>query len=185
MGAAVSDADRVTNALRAIVREFTAPTQFFGVYRYRVASQQGPLLDLVPVSPALGLPDLVGVKARPGVAGAREEFGSGPVVAVGFLDGDPALPFVGWREEEGQPGFLPLETAFDAVDKIEVGPTVPRVELGGGTASVGRVGDSVAVGTIAFFPGTGGASLTYNGSPVTGPVTITGTITSGATKVKA
>lgn len=72
--------------------------------------------------------------------------------------------------------------------EVQVTPASGRdLVLNTGSLKVARATDPVSCGTIAFSPGSGGASLTYNGTPVTGAVTITGTIDTGAgaTHVKA
>lgn len=61
------------------------------------------------------------------------------------------------------------------------------IVLNGGSLKVARATDPVTCGALSFAPGASGAVLTYNGTPVTAAVNITGTIDTGAgaTHVKA
>jgi len=83
----------------------------------------------------------------------------------------------------GRPGSK-VEIAGDS----EIVVDSPDVKLGthDDAPGVARNGDAVDVGKLSFVPGSGGASLTYNGQPVTPTGTeITGKITEGSSRVKA
>lgn len=157
----MSDLDRITRALKSLIREVFPRIDYLGSYEYRIVTQSGNLFDLQPTDKSLGLPDLASVPPRSGVAGARVTAVTGTTVLVSFVNSDPAKPFISWFESWSLDGFKPDEIHFEA--------------NGAPSASgVARIGDAVS-GMITGTSVSGGA--------VSG--TFSGTITSGNTKVFA
>jgi hypothetical protein len=104
------------------------------------------------------------VPIRYGIPGVVAKVAAGGRVLVGFENGDPSRP---------------VAELWDNASLVEL-------SFAGGTHAVAREGDSVDLGTFVV---TGSASLTWTppdgGVPQTGKVSATGTIKSGAEKVKA
>jgi hypothetical protein len=160
---------RRLDALARIVEALLPDLKYRGTYEFRVVTQEGERLNLQPVRAATGLPDLARVPVRPGMAGMRADVAPGSLVLVAFVDADPSRPAVVAHDAPDAPGWMPL-----------------ALELGGPAAlGVARTTDAIAAGTLAFVPGSGGASLTYNGIPVTAGTPITGAITGGSARIKA
>lgn len=130
-----------------------------GVYEYRVVTQEGKRLNLQPVRVSAGMPDLARVVVRPGVAGCEADVALGSRVLVGFIEADPARPYVAAHEDAEGEGFVPT-----------------LINLANGSAFLARVGDSVSV-NIVSLPVVGGGGGSVSG-------TASGTITSGSSKVK-
>jgi hypothetical protein len=79
-----------------------------------------------------GVPDTLPLSPWTGVSGASAKLRLGSTVRVSFLDGDPSKPLV----DSYEPGVLPIATTIDAdpiAGVLHLGPSVPRVELAGGT----------------------------------------------------
>ncbi len=86
--------DRLLQRIVAIVRALLRPTFFHGLYEFRVRGGSGGYLDLTPAKKSLGLPAMNNVPVRVGVYGARGTPTNGTGVLVGFVNGDPSIPFV-------------------------------------------------------------------------------------------
>ena len=74
-------------------------TRYYGFYPYLVRSEIGTIpaarkLELIPIDTKWGLPPITGADKLHGVAGIYESLGENATVAVGFIAGDPAQPFV-------------------------------------------------------------------------------------------
>lgn len=141
--------ERTLRTLRALIRESLPELTFLGRYRYRVVRQVGRRLDLQVVRKRSGLPDILLVPVHPGMAGLAAELTPGTIVLVEFIEGDPRLPIVTHFAAEDEPGFLPVELAIDATNKVRVGAAAGAVELGSAAAPVIRDGDTVSVGATA------------------------------------
>ena len=115
-----SDADRMTASLRELVLAELPQLHFLGVYGYVVIESDGEVVTCRPSNPGLGVPALVKIPLRAGVAGMRCKPKTSTRLAVGFLDGDPRQPYIAGGFEQ---------------------PTV--------TAPVVCYGDSVTVGSAA------------------------------------
>lgn len=124
-------ADRFGIMFRQAVRRSLPELRYLGVHRYRVAGGSASGLDLVPVSPSRGMPELEGVKVAPGASGASSDPAGGSMALVCFADSDPAQPYVIGFESYGVDGHVPTDTALDG----------DRVNLGAGLRQVVRVGD--------------------------------------------
>lgn len=174
----MSDLDRLVRAFRTAVRESVPQLGYLGAYEYRVAAESGDRRDLQVVERGLGLPDLVRVPARPGVAGAKAELSVGAMVLVSFANGDPTRPFVAFLEAPGGAGYLPITSTIDATNAVRVGETATDVHLGRGLGRVLREGDTLTLTGVQ--PGLG---------PATGVVALVtlglGVPNDGGSKVKA
>jgi hypothetical protein len=162
-------ADRAKAALAALVRHY-APSSALRLYRARVVTQNADLtLDLRLDDARMPTLARVPLRLGPGLV-ARVPAGARCLVA--FEDGDLA-----------QPVALLGESATSDLTQIEVR---------GGTAKVGRVGDSVDVGTITATCPAGAVTFTWQppGTPPPAPVVSTtiplsGLISTGAEALRA
>jgi hypothetical protein len=112
--------DRMAAAIRGIIAAFTAPLRYHGVFEVRVVSQEGDTWNVEPVDTTLGLPQFPPVPARTSIPGLVLEVGAGAHLLVGFINGNPARPYVCGFPGTADPGALPALVKFDA-DAIEVG----------------------------------------------------------------
>jgi len=104
-GDAGGHTSRRVEALRTLVAQLFPDYRFRGVTEYRVVSQSGQRLNLQAIRASSGMPNLMRVRVRPGVAGCRADVALGSSALVTFVDGDPARPIVvGFEDAEG-PGF--------------------------------------------------------------------------------
>jgi hypothetical protein len=124
----VNPASRLTSALQNLILE-TAGRAFLRAYRYRFVLPQNGGLALQAINPVAGVPDLVPVTAWSGLAGASNTLAPSQEVFIAWDFTTPGAP---------QPlpvavslQALPLKTAIDASVEIDIGPTCPRVTLGG------------------------------------------------------
>ncbi len=147
---------RLMRALTVLVARAIG-NKLYGKYRYRVVTMAvDGRANLQAVTRAKGLPDVLPVKARPGVAGFWANLTLGCEVLVEFVAGDPTDPIVTGFPGKGDPGFVPVSLAF-----------------GNGTAAVARVGDLVKVFWPATVPIAGTVTIGGTPSPLAGTVTIT------------
>lgn len=117
-------------AIDELIRQRLAPTRFHGAYRYTVASRQGLHYGLKPVRADLGLPTLgsaaegapIGVDQFWACAGHDADLPVGCVVAVSFLDGDPAEPFITGiiRPDERIESTIPINSRFNATARLDL-----------------------------------------------------------------
>lgn len=160
---------RIARALAAFVRATSG--KLFGKYRYRVVTMAPDgRVNVQAVSKARGLPDVLPVTVRPGVAGAWADLTLGSEVLLEFVAGEPTDPIITGFAGRGEVGFVPPRLTFGA-------------DSPGSASDAARKGDTVKVllppavfsGTIAGGPATG--VLTF-------PAGYTlGTIETGSTKV--
>ena len=167
-GGHASSRGRLEATLEAIIRR-VVDGKLFGKYRYRLATMAPDgRVNLQAVSKADGLPNLIPVSMKPGVAGWHAELVPGTEVLVEFVGGEPTDPIVTGFVSKGDPGHTPVSLSF-----------------GGGSAPVARVGDTVNV----FFPPTVPFTGTVGGAPASGVMTIagasTGIIQTGRAELKA
>jgi hypothetical protein len=161
-GAQGTGTSRRLSAFRAIVDQLDPLRKFRGVYEYRIVQQHGNRLDLQCVRVLTGMPDLLRVPVRPGVPGTSATYALGSRVAVGFLDADPGRPYVHSFEDPDGAGFL-----------------ASILNLAGGGAAVGRVGDSIQISVNEWNAATPVAGMTA----VTISSPMNGNISSGSSKV--
>ena len=84
--------ERLTLALKRLIRETFPRLSYVGFYEYRIAAQNGTRFDCRPASSGLGLPDLVGVDVRPSLAGSASDLALNSLVLIGFANSDPSKP---------------------------------------------------------------------------------------------
>lgn len=119
-------------AWRRLFEQLDPRRRFRGVTEYRVVSQAGKRVNLVPVRVASEMPPLRRVLAMPGVAGCEVQLAPGARVLVAFADSDPSRPHVTSFEDADGEGFLPL------------GITIAK-----GVQPAARMGDAVVAGPFA------------------------------------
>jgi hypothetical protein len=175
--------DDVLGGLEPLVRAQLPLTDFHAFYEYSVVGQTGDKLDLRPMLGGLGLPDLPGFLPRPGAAGAKATLAGGSLVLVGFVNGDPSRPFVGFYTAPGGSGFLPITASLDATDDAILGGSAEETHLGSGSITGGTVpaqapGRVVRWGDIIAGPASLGAPLVLVPDP-------TGYASPGVARVKA
>lgn len=179
-------ATQLAGLLRAAVREFGGIEGLkLRRYRYAAPGAGANTLQLQAVardgkglaSPA---PDLVPLVEWAGMAGLSAKLPPSLDVIVALVDGDPKQPvIVGYSTAK-----LPLELTLDASAATHLGPSSVAVDLAGGGAAVGRVGDEVTI-TIDSAAA-GGLTAPSGGGPCTltaGPIAVKGKITKGSLKV--
>ena len=152
--------------------------QWLRSYRGRVVSQdaQGNL-TVQMVNAPLGTPDLQTKPMWVGCQGDSAMVQLSSECDVHFQEGDPALPTVtSWAH-----GSFPVTRKVDASSQVNVGPSSASVQLAGGGAFVGRIGDKVQVaftvadGALIIAPaGTAGGPCTTLGFTLTGTIIIGG-----------
>lgn len=86
--------DRMLQPIRDVIRNELPRLTYLGCYQYTVIGSAGDTVSCAPLNPAIGLPSIVRIPVRSGVAGMRSIPRTGTRLAVGFLDSDPTLPFV-------------------------------------------------------------------------------------------
>ncbi len=126
----MSVADRILGNLEKLVRSFVADLGYAKVWSYTVTEATDTTFTGRALSPNCPQPDLPKIPNMPGVPGTLLQPAVGSVVAVAFLDGDPAKPRV---------------VSWDATVPVSVG-------LAGGGAAVHRVGDAGTAGTVRVAP---------------------------------
>lgn len=167
--------DRLKRAIAAFVRELFPNYDFLGFYTYSVVEwNDGAQTAMLNPAPSVsGLPSIGPVPIR--LPGMRVKLKVGQEVLVGFDNGSQTRPYIAHLGTLAS-GFTPDTLSMDATTRIKVGD--------GATLGAARLSDPVECGSLTFIPGTGGASLSYNGSPVSAaPVTIAGTVTGASAKV--
>lgn len=199
---------RVLEAFRALVAELMAPTAYHAPVRYRVVlAASGDRLELQIVRKGSGFPSTLPLSMQPGQPGAKGTPALGSTVLVQFIEGDPSLPVVTHFARPDEEGWKPTASWLDTTGVLKLGESATLVELAGGAAKVGRVGDTTHAGTIvlahtpggvyvsgAYFAGTtagdaaaaAAVAVIVDAGNVPTLLTMTdGRITSGADKVKA
>jgi hypothetical protein len=143
--------DRWLGSIRELVRQEVAATvPYAGLKEYVVTASNGSTVDAVPADPTRGLPPVTGIPILSGIPGAKVTPAVGSHLAIGFLDFNPAKPFV--------------LGAFD-------GKVATLVTFNGGTAPIARQGDTV----IVYFP----PAIPFTASGIIGgvPTPIAGVMT--------
>jgi hypothetical protein len=111
---------RIAQSLRDISRR-SVDDRLWGRYRYRVVQMSGDRVELQAVLSASGLPDVLPVSMRPGVAGAFAKLTGGAIVLVEFVEGNRTLPIVSAFAAKGEGGHAPDELTFDVVSQLLLG----------------------------------------------------------------
>lgn len=159
------------SALTNMVRELAA-TANLRPYMYRIVKQGSDgRVDLQPVNPASGAPDLGPTKIMAGQAGDEADYANGTVVVVQLIDGDQKLPRVTSFEDT-----VPTNRRIDATSHIDLGE--------GGNAAA-RKADPVHCGYIVltslgvpvqYFPGDIAPSTANQQAATTAANNISGTV---------
>lgn len=164
-GNAGTGASRSLAAWRKLFDQLDPRRVFRGTYEYRIVSQSGNRLDLQPVQVSTGVPSLSRVIVRPGVPGVSAQYTLGARVLVTWVNADPGRPVVVAHEDADGAAFVPISLAL----------------VGGGPA-VARVGDHVQI-TFTSAYASGIESPDGACTLASGEFEMTGTITSGSSKV--
>jgi hypothetical protein len=101
-------------AFRDLLDVVDPARRFRGVVECRVVTQEGERLNVQPVRTSLGFPDMDLVVVRPGAPGIRAEAALGSTVLVGFVNSDPARPYVAAFEDAEGDGFIPETLTLQA-----------------------------------------------------------------------
>jgi hypothetical protein len=144
---------RLARSVSSIVKHVNG-AKIFGKWRYRVLSMDSDRVNLQAVRKDAGLPDILPVVMKPGVAGAFAELTPSTEVLVEFIEGDPANPIIDSFAGKGEAGFSPKKLIF-AADSMVIGEDSNSIEMGNSATvtlgpkltakPVARVGDSVTV----------------------------------------
>lgn len=148
-GSGEGTGDRIARALAKVARA-EAAKRLHGLWRYRVLRMSDERVECQAVSKAAGLPDVIPLSMRPGVAGMWAKLKPSSQVLVQFIEGDPALPIVTHFEEADGDGFLP------AVVEINAGN---RVDIGNGHMGAARMNDKVIAGPFGGTITTGSTKV--------------------------
>jgi hypothetical protein len=132
----MSETDRLLRSMREIVLTFFPRERFRGWYEFTVTAQNDNHVDLRPTSVSEGLSDIPSVPFRAGTPGGKGELQVGSRVLVSFINGDQSRPFLGFVEGPDGGGFIPLNAALDASQKVEIGASAQTVEIAGGAQFV-------------------------------------------------
>lgn len=100
------DGDPVVGSIRRIVDSSTAHMKYFAVWEYRVVLRHVDRYDLQCTRASSGLPDLLSVRVRPGVAGIHAKPKLGSIVTVRFINGEPSRPFIDSCDDVEAPGDM-------------------------------------------------------------------------------
>lgn len=172
--------ERLLAGVRAIVR---AELGYLGVYGYIVQRAGEGTVDVAPAS-SLRLPPLERVPVVSSLIGQVVTATPGTPARIRFVNGDPRRPVCTGL------GGAPARCTIDALGTLRVGPSAPRVALAGGSASLGREGDSVtfflpsdaAISGTVSLAGGGTAPLTGTFAALNG---MSGLISAGSRAVRA
>lgn len=127
------------DALSALLQQLDPNRAFRGVTEYRVVALSGNRLDLQPVRVATGMPELERVPVRPGMAGFSSEVEPGSRVLVGFVDSDPARPYVAGFEDKDGEGFEPTSIDIKSDD----------ITIAEGSLGAARMTDAIQAGPFS------------------------------------
>lgn len=100
------------DSMRAIIDQLYPDLKYRGVTEYRVVTLEGSRLNLQPVRVSTGMPTLLRVPMRPGVAGCEATLALGARVLVGFIDSDRSRPYVAAFEDADGAGFQPTSLSL-------------------------------------------------------------------------
>ena len=160
---------RLIRDLAAIVRASLPELPYSKVYRYRVVEQNNGdnRWLLQAVAKAQALPDIGPTRLRGG-SGIVAKLQQGAIVGVGFLECNPALPYIANAPDPDDPSWLPIENAIDASSRVSVGTSAAEVDLGSGGASEHATSAEAMVNMLQNFCNVLGVAL--NGLAVPWPV---------------
>ena len=114
---------RRLSALRRIFLALFPELRYLGHFEYRVVIQAGERFHLQPVRVASGMPDLLSVPVRPGVAHMRNQVQLGEQVLVVFADRDPSRPCITNHDAPDSAGFVGPAFGVNTLgDAVVAGP---------------------------------------------------------------
>lgn len=138
---------QIADTFASIVKHLESD-KLFGLWRYVVDEMVVDRVHLKAVNQSAGLPHLLHVSMRPGIAGAHAELAKGAEVLVEFVEGDRTKPVITHFSGKNGAAWLPT-----------------KLSLQGGTSPAARVGSIVNV----FFPPVAQVSATLpNGQTFVG-----------------
>lgn len=120
---------RLAGLFRGIARRST-DDKLFGKYRYRFVQMSVDRVELQRVANIVGLPDILPISMKPGVAGAHAQLSPGTIVYVEFIEGNRTLPIVTGFAGKDEQGHAPanLDFVVGAGGQIKVGGAVALAE---------------------------------------------------------
>lgn len=103
--------DRLKDTIARLVEELIPERRFMVPARYRVEKCEGGKLTAKPEKDKSGLPPIVDMPVRGGIAGGMSatKLKKGTSVVVMWIDGSQADPFLAWIDEAEEPDELALE----------------------------------------------------------------------------
>lgn len=126
-----SQVSSTLDSFRALMHQLDPNREFRGVTEYRIVTMSGNRLNLQPIRVGTGMPELERVPVRPGVAGCSASHTLGARVLVGFVDSDPASPYVASFEDEDGEGFQPATISIEALTSVAIaGGILPAARMG-------------------------------------------------------
>jgi hypothetical protein len=155
---------RLAGILRELVAHVVGARLAFK-YRYRVVQMSAERVELQAVSSAAGLPDVIPVRQKPGVAGAHAKLAGGSIVIVEFIEGDRTLPVVTAYAGKGEEGDAPDELDFSVATTLRLGS-----EAAGEGATLGDSHKSWADGHIHGYIDSVGAAATATPGVTSSPI---------------
>ncbi len=126
-GGTAAGRGRLAGLVEGVVRAVTDDRLPYK-YRYRVIRMATNRVELQAVALTAGLPDVLPVSMRPGVAGAHAKLVAGSRVLVEFIEGDRTMPVI--------VGFAGKDDTGHAADELDFSVTT-SLRLGGASASEG------------------------------------------------
>ena len=120
VGGTATGRGRLAGLVRGMVERVLAD-KLFGKYKYRVVQMATDRVELQVVSQAVGLPDVLPVSMKPGVAGAHSKLTAGMHVLVEFLEGSRAEPFISAFAGKGDEGHVTDELVFSVTTSLKLG----------------------------------------------------------------
>lgn len=174
-----SSLDRIMQSLRAIIQAEMFQVPYLGLYEYTIQAATSSTVDGTPTDTSIPMPSVTGVPLRSSVLGATATPTVGGRCLIMFVGGDPTRPICVSTDP------IPVIATVDASSAVNVGPSATAVVLAGGGPAVGRVGDVVHVTFTLLDASAITANLSTGICSITAPLTLTGTITSGSSKVSS
>jgi len=118
----ITNGDRISSYIAAIMRDIFPKYEYHGIYRYQVFRQTDEKLELQAIKLKPGLPDIIPVEMFPGVSGAFATVNPGSTVLVMFADGDPSQPVVvGFAPVSEGNLHYPEAVVLNAITSIDLG----------------------------------------------------------------
>ena len=142
--------DRLTAALRLIVRAEFPQLTYFGLYEYSVQVASTKSVDCSPTDTTIGLKAITNVPLRASILGETVLPKVGARCLVQFVNGDPCRPVVVSCDP------TPQTATVDATGTVNVGPSAESVSLAGGAGGtiVLNTPYSTYLGQSVIFIGT-------------------------------